>query len=77
MSREPVALVHSWKYSSKIDLMQVNDRVFIPTLNLKGTLRFLGKTDFKEGLWAGVELDTDAGKNDGSVNGYLFDLFMV
>ena len=52
--------------------ISVNDRVFIPTLNLSGYLRFLGSTDFKEGKWAGVELDDAKGKNNGSVNGYSF-----
>jgi dynactin complex subunit len=32
-----------------------------------GTLRYMGPTDFAAGEWAGVELDTAVGKNDGTV----------
>ncbi|XP_071953459.1 CAP-Gly domain-containing linker protein 4-like isoform X2 [Antedon mediterranea] len=34
-----------------------------------GVIRFIGPTDFAEGLWLGVELRTSKGKNDGSVQG--------
>ena len=37
-----------------------------------GTLRFCGPTDFASGEWAGVELDTPIGKNDGSVGGIFY-----
>lgn len=30
---------------------------------------YIGPTDFKEGTWIGVELDTADGKHDGTVNG--------
>jgi dynactin complex subunit len=37
-----------------------------------GLLRHLGRTEFADGLWAGIELDEPAGKNDGSVAGKKF-----
>lgn len=38
--------------------------------NLSGTIRFIGRTDFKAGTWIGIELHkTGTGKNDGSIEG--------
>merc|ERR1719376_827686 len=34
-----------------------------------GILRHLGRTEFADGMWAGVQLDEPTGKNDGSVAG--------
>ncbi|CAK0855061.1 unnamed protein product [Prorocentrum cordatum] len=47
----------------------VGGRVVVNPGQLKGTLRFFGQTKFSTGMWAGVELDTLDGKNDGSVKG--------
>lgn len=51
--------------------LKVGDRVVINSASgvKHGTLRFIGKADFAEGVWAGVELDEPNGKNDGSVAG--------
>ncbi|XP_032240809.1 CAP-Gly domain-containing linker protein 3 isoform X2 [Nematostella vectensis] len=34
-----------------------------------GVVRYIGETDFAEGIWLGVEMRKPVGKNDGSVNG--------
>ena len=34
-----------------------------------GQVKFLGATEFAEGLWAGIHYDEPVGKNDGSVKG--------
>lgn len=42
-------------------------------MGIVGTLKFLGEAEFKEGLWAGIQLDINgSGKNDGSVKGIRY-----
>ena len=37
-----------------------------------GVLRYCGPTEFAPGVWAGIELDEPAGKNDGTVGGVSY-----
>jgi dynactin complex subunit len=64
--------------SSALLAFQLGDRVLIEgpssangdeEFERSGTINYIGKTEFKEGDWIGVELDTATGKNDGSVAG--------
>lgn len=52
----------------------MGDRVIVSSGfgSRKGTLRYLGETQFASGNWCGVELDEASGKNDGSVDGVRF-----
>jgi hypothetical protein len=55
--------------------INVGDRIMVTTANMAvtGILRYVGKTQFKEGIWAGVELDAQGmGKNDGTVQGVTY-----
>ncbi|RIB02408.1 hypothetical protein C2G38_883931 [Gigaspora rosea] len=56
--------------SPSLSQFSIGDRVVAESMNIVGTLRFLGPIDIKPGTWAGVEVDIPGtGKNDGSVNG--------
>jgi dynactin complex subunit len=50
-----------------LDNFELGDRVIVESMALSGYLRFVGPTEFKTGTWAGIELDTPTGKNDGTV----------
>lgn len=51
--------------------MEVGDRVIVAGQR-KGTIRYIGETQFAPGTWFGIELDRPAGKNNGSVNGVQY-----
>ncbi|WKY01977.1 hypothetical protein Q1695_015745 [Nippostrongylus brasiliensis] len=46
----------------------IGDRVVVSG-GKQGVVRFLGETEFAQGVWAGIELEQPLGKNDGSVQG--------
>ena len=54
------------------DNFTIGDDVGIKGTNKKGKLLFIGETRFAKGCWAGVVLDDDSGKNDGSVAGVRY-----
>ncbi|CAG8617659.1 1977_t:CDS:2, partial [Paraglomus occultum] len=59
--------------SPSLLLFSVGDRVTVETLNISGTLRFLGPINIKPGMWAGIEMDVHGtGKNDGSISGVSY-----
>nr|KAJ3419079.1 hypothetical protein HK105_007430 [Polyrhizophydium stewartii] len=53
---------------------KTGDRVCVRNspLGYAGVLRFLGETEFREGVWAGIELDEPKGKNNGTVQGVQY-----
>ena len=55
--------------------MEINEiKINLPVLvnSVKGIVRFKGLTQFATGVWIGVELEKEAGKNDGSVQGIRY-----
>ncbi len=54
---------------ASLEGIELGDRVVVESMGLTGYLRFVGTAAFKTGIWAGIELDTPTGKNDGSVAG--------
>ena len=39
---------------------------------IEGTVRFYGEPQFAKGIWVGVELDVEQGKNSGDVKGVQY-----
>ncbi|KAI6661089.1 CAP-Gly domain-containing linker protein 1-like isoform X14 [Oopsacas minuta] len=48
----------------------IGDRVMVG--GKKGTVRYIGRTQFAKGLWTGVELESPDGKNNGSIDGMKY-----
>ena len=48
-------------------MIQEGDNVIVIKSGLRGVVRYVGETEFKSGLWIGLELELRRGKNDGSV----------
>ncbi|KAK6018093.1 CAP-Gly domain protein, partial [Ostertagia ostertagi] len=49
-------------------MFDIDDRVVVSG-GKQGIVRFIGETEFAQGIWAGIELEQPLGKNDGSVQG--------
>lgn len=49
--------------------VRVGTRVQISGKEVKGTVGYVGATQFSSGKWVGVALDEAKGKNDGTVQG--------
>lgn len=50
---------------------KVDDKVWVNGTK-PGVIAFIGETQFKEGIWAGIILETADGKNNGTLNGVTY-----
>lgn len=48
-------------------MVEINDKVIVN--GYTGVVKYIGTTEFADGIWYGIELDEGAGKNDGIVKG--------
>ncbi|XP_078417608.1 centrosome-associated protein 350 isoform X2 [Cetorhinus maximus] len=54
--------------TDELSEFQIGARVLVSSIQ-PGTLHFKGRTNFANGFWAGVELDTPEGSNNGTYDG--------
>lgn len=71
LSKEPTLEGISGRALLKSMGLKLGDQVSV-SANKTGILRFCGTTEFATGIWAGIELDSASGKNNGSVKGVMY-----
>ena len=72
-SKQPVAPSPGEEESVRSELSYTEgDRVVITGTDRTGRCRFIGSVPFAKGVWAGIEIPTPDGKNDGSVEGVRY-----
>ncbi|CAO3595272.1 unnamed protein product [Absidia cylindrospora] len=53
--------------------LKLGQKVTVSSMNALGTIRFIGATSFKPGIWVGIELDIiGTGKNSGVIKGVRY-----
>lgn len=57
--------------SEQLEDFKLNDKVWVNGTKA-GLIAFIGETQFKEGIWAGIILETADGKNNGTLNGVTY-----
>ena len=55
------------KKNSDAPRVTVGTKVNVPKYECNGTIKFIGPTLFKDGIWFGIQLEKSNGKNNGSV----------
>ena len=52
--------------------IKTGSRVLVKDKDLRGTVAYVGLTEFAAGKWIGIILDDPKGKNNGSVQGKAY-----
>lgn len=64
------------QFEEEASRINVGDRCIVQiendTESKRGSVRFVGKTDFKPGYWVGIEYDEPIGKHNGTYRILLF-----
>jgi len=54
------------------DWLRVGSTVLVQPGHQSACVKYIGQTEFAQGVWVGVTLDTAKGENDGTVNGVTY-----